>query len=125
MRGRLAYLRQGLGRRLARIEMASPSSQLANARQRVDDAERRLVDQLGHLIALKQADVRRLTATLGAVGPPAVLERGYALVSREADGALVRSTSQVSGRDAIRIRVHDGSFGAEVVGEPDADSQSE
>jgi exodeoxyribonuclease VII large subunit len=69
-------------------------------------------------LALRQASARGLAQTLRAVGPPAVLARGYAVVQATATGAIVRSTSQVRPGDPIEIRVHDGTFPA-TVGAPE------
>jgi exodeoxyribonuclease VII large subunit len=53
-----------------------------------------------------------LAQTLRAVGPPAVLARGYAVVQQAATGAIVRSAGQVHPGEALDIRVHDGTFPA-------------
>jgi exodeoxyribonuclease VII large subunit len=47
------------------------------------------------------------------VDPLAVLARGYAVVLREDDLSLVRSVQQVAAGDRLRVRVSDGTFGAE------------
>ncbi len=125
VRGRVLDLKRSLAGQMTHLGLASPRAQLANASQRVDDFQRRLAGAMGHDLALKQSDVRRLDATLQAVGPPAVLARGYALVTRQDDGSLVRSSSQVTRGDAIRVRVQDGSFGSEVIGGSEDDVRSE
>jgi exodeoxyribonuclease VII large subunit len=51
------------------------------------------------------------------LNPLAVLQRGYAVVTRP-DGGLVVSASQVTPGDAIRVRLGDGGFPARV--EPEA-----
>lgn len=114
VQGRIQDLKRSQRQLVTRLGLASPRSQLANARQRVDDVQRRLGGALSHGLALKLADVRRLFATLEAVGPPAVLARGYALVTRRDDGSLVRSRTQVAPDDAVRVRMQDGAFGARV-----------
>jgi exodeoxyribonuclease VII large subunit len=53
----------------------------------------------------------RLAQALRVVGPPAVLARGYAIVSKEQK--IIRSVKQVLEGDRIDIRVSDGSFPAE------------
>jgi len=125
VRGSLLDLKWNLDQQLTRLRLASPRAQLANARQRVDDMERRMAGALVHDLALKRAEIRRLSATLEAVGPPAVLARGYALVTRQDDGSLVRRQSQVSKQTAIRVRVQDGTFGAQVTDDPEAEAQAE
>ena len=67
-------------------------------------------------LRLQRAAVAGLTKTLRAVGPQAVLGRGYAVVSRMADGTLIRSVTQVEHGEAISVRVSDGDFGAQVTG---------
>jgi exodeoxyribonuclease VII large subunit len=51
---------------------------------------------------------------LRSLDPRGTLARGYALVQRRADGQVVRSVSQVKGRDRLDVQVADGSFPAEV-----------
>lgn len=125
VRESLLDLRRNLDQQLTHLRLASPRAQLANGRQRVDDMQRRLAGALGHDLALKRADVRRLGATLAAVGPPAVLARGYALVTRQDDGTLVRHKSQVARQDMVRVQVVDGSFAARVADDPEGDTQAE
>jgi exodeoxyribonuclease VII large subunit len=107
-------LKRSLDQRMIRLRLVSPRAQLANASQRVDEIQRRMLDAMHHDWALRRAEVRRLTQALSAVGPLAVLDRGYALVTRVENGALVRSTGQVAEGDRIDIRVADGRFGARV-----------
>ncbi len=125
LHSRWQALRHSLDQRLIRLRLASPRAQLANASQRADDLQRRLLDATRHGLALRQAEVRRLEHTLSAVGPPAVLNRGYALVTRQADGALVRSAAQVTAGDRVGVRVADGRFGARVEGGNEPASQGE
>ena len=49
---------------------------------------------------------------LQGVGPAQVLDRGYALVWREADGRLVRSKALAPAGTALRVQVADGAFTA-------------
>ena len=62
-------------------------------RQRLETAGRRL---------------ESLTAQLENLSPLKVLSRGYSLTLREADRAVVRSTSQVRPGDRLISRVGDG-----------------
>jgi exodeoxyribonuclease VII large subunit len=92
----------------------SPRSRLANARQRLDDMLARAATSVTHSIQLRRERVSRLNVGLDARNPLAVLKRGYAIVSRVADGTLVSSTAQVTHGDRIAVRVADGEFGASV-----------
>jgi exodeoxyribonuclease VII large subunit len=114
MMARLRSMRKALEGLQAALRLASPRARIANARQRVDELARRALTAHRHGLALGKEAVSRLTQTLQAVGPAAVLARGYAVVRRKQDGAVVRSVGQVSEGDQLRVRVSDGDFGAEV-----------
>ena len=51
-------------------------------------------------------------AALAVLGPEATLERGYGIVRRTADDAIVRDPAEVPGGSRLRIRVARGEFPA-------------
>jgi exodeoxyribonuclease VII large subunit len=110
----LRELRRMYRDRLVRLRLASPRAQVANARQRVDEWSHRIVAAIRHHLALRQAAIAGLSQTLRAVGPAAVMARGYSVVTRVKDGKVVRSVSQVEPDEGISVRVSDGSFGARI-----------
>ena len=129
----LADLRGRLGRALTveldarRSELAgaknslslhSPRNTIRNDRQRLDDLTRRAGAAASHALALQRARLDGWDRRLLALNPLAVLQRGYAVVTRP-DGGLVVSASQVTPGDAIRVRLGDGGFPARV--EPEAE----
>jgi exodeoxyribonuclease VII large subunit len=61
--------------------------------------------QRTHLLGFEQR--------LNALSPLAVLERGYAIVSKSS-GELVRSIHQVEPGEDLGVRVGDGSFSVQV-----------
>ncbi len=111
-------LNTALQMRRSALELVSPRSRVDNARQRVDELLRRATSSVRHEIGLQKAAVGGLMQTLQAVGPETVLERGYAIVRRTADGSVVRSMAQVEKGDRLKILVSDGEFGAQVDEEP-------
>ena len=121
----LQDLRHTYRDRLVRLRLASPRAQVANARQRVDEALHRMTAALRHQQALRRAAVLGLSQTLRAVGPSAVLARGYSVVTREKDGTVVRSIAQVEPGEGIGVRVSDGSFAAQVTSSEKGDKPTE
>jgi exodeoxyribonuclease VII large subunit len=109
---RLAQARAGLDSQEAALRLASPRAQVTNARQRVDDLAHRTLSAARSALALRRADLQGLVQTLRAVGPEAVLARGFAVVQRASDGRVVRSTHQVRSGDRLAVRVLDGTFPA-------------
>jgi exodeoxyribonuclease VII large subunit len=61
------------------------------------------VDALSHTVA-----------RLRALSPAATLQRGYAIVQRTADGAVVRDPAEVHPGDPLRLRVSGGELAARV-----------
>ncbi len=68
-------------------------------------------------LGLAAERLRGAQRRLQALSPLGVLQRGYAVVTRKADGALIQSISQVAPGDGLSVRVRDGEFEARVAGE--------
>jgi len=108
---RLAASRERAGELLERATRA--------VRLRIGDGHRfdeRLAERLPVLVArrtaLAAAQLAAAGATLGALGPGATLERGYAIVRRTADGAIVRDPAEAAAGTELRVRVARGEFPA-------------
>jgi exodeoxyribonuclease VII large subunit len=78
----------------------------------VDEFARRLGRAELHALSLHRSAVAGLSQALRAVGPPAVLARGYAVVTLPRTRTIVRSIQQIEGGETLDIRVSDGVFGA-------------
>jgi exodeoxyribonuclease VII large subunit len=127
------------GRALDRLR---PAAQLAQARERagylLDRATRCLRDEVQRRRSLEGALAARLAptaearlaaartilgnsgASLAALGPQATLDRGYAIVRREADGAVVRDPATAPAGTLLSVRVARGELAAVVEAAPPA-----
>jgi len=116
------------------LERLNPAARLASSRQLAGDlldrasrairirlattaaTEDRLASALPQLAALavgsRGAALNQAAAALAVLGPQATLERGYGIVRRTSDDAIVRDPAQVSGGSRLRIRVARGEFPA-------------
>ena len=107
--------------RLARLEQnpifTRPEALLAPWLQRVDVATDRATENLRRRLERARAVLQRLEASLRALDPRQVLERGYALVQRTRDGALVSRVALAPAGEALTIAVSDGAIPARVSGE--------
>jgi exodeoxyribonuclease VII large subunit len=110
----LAAQQNGIAASAARLRFASPLRRILTDRQRLDGFTRRNLFALRHRLELDESRLRGFESRLEALNPLAVLGRGYALVTRQADGKLVSQVGQVKPDDEIKIHVSDGSFGAVV-----------
>jgi exodeoxyribonuclease VII large subunit len=98
----------------SRLRFVSPLRRIQTDRQRLDDFARRGSSALKHRMALDRSRLQGFERRLEALNPLAVLGRGYAVVSRQADGKLVSQVGQVEAGEQLRVRVSDGEFGATV-----------
>ena len=118
------------------LERLRPAAQLAQARERagllLDRAtrclreevdRRRVLDaslraRLGPTVDARLAAARmgleRSGASLVALGPQATLDRGYAIVRRSTDGAVVREPADAPAGELLAIRVARGDVAARV-----------
>ncbi|HEX8996972.1 MAG TPA: exodeoxyribonuclease VII large subunit [Ktedonobacterales bacterium] len=120
--------RDALALSARRLERASPLRQIEDTRQRVDSAAQALTLRLGHLLALRREALRADALRLHALSPLLTIARGYAIVRREPDGALISSVGQVAAGDGLNILLSDGRIaavaGPRLPDEPDINYES-
>ena len=63
---------------------------------------------VAYLVNLQKKYLEGTQKRLEALSPLAVLARGYAVVTRKADGGVVSRVAQAS--DVMKVRVSDGEF---------------
>lgn len=117
MRSSYQTLLHEYGRRLeiaaARIHHFDFRRSLVLTRSQLDSSREALARTMRSLIAADRARLNQATATLQALSPLQILDRGYALVF-DRHGALVKDASQLASGDEVSTRVARGSFTAEV-----------
>jgi len=114
LQGEIEERRWRLAEQARALKHLSPQAQLAQARQRVDDLLAHAEAAICHNLALSRERLIGLRRRLASASPLGTLERGYAIVRRQATGEVVQSTGQVAPGDALDVRVADGEFEAEV-----------
>ncbi len=80
----------------------------------VGRSAQRLRPAVATRLATAHATVDAAAASLGALGPAATLERGYAIVRRSADGRIVRDPAEAPAGEGLSIRVARGELAATV-----------
>jgi exodeoxyribonuclease VII large subunit len=100
----------------SRLRFYSPARRLQSERQRADELARRLSGAQAHRLALEASGLGGMGKRLEALNPFQVLARGYAVVTRPADGSLVRSVEDVRAGEGLRVRVSDGEIEGTVTG---------
>ena len=105
MESRLAQSRADWRREHEALRMLAPSAKLAAQRARVGAAIRALGGAGRAVHEQRRARLSELVARLDSLSPLAVLARGYAVVRRSRDGAIVRRSDQVNEGESLSIRV--------------------
>jgi exodeoxyribonuclease VII large subunit len=97
----------------ARVRAFDFRRSLAMTRKELEAGNEALARSMQSLIAAHKAQLNQAAATLQALSPLQILDRGYALVF-DSNGALVKDASQLAAGDEVSARVAKGSFTAEV-----------
>jgi len=104
--------------RLARerdaLRALAPSAQLLARRERLGAGSRALARAAQAHLERARAGVAGLAGRLESLSPLAVLTRGYAIVRRSRDGAIVRGAGDIESGDRISLRVAEAEIDAAV-----------
>jgi exodeoxyribonuclease VII large subunit len=92
------------------VRMRNTLPDTPTQRQRVDDVLERGRTALRTLFATRREQTTGLTAALNALNPTAVIDRGFAVLTKSATGVTIASVDDVAVGDIVRARVRDGSF---------------
>jgi exodeoxyribonuclease VII large subunit len=118
VQGRLREARDRLSPQRSRLLAQSPMDRLVRASAALEGLTGRLRWAQGRVAEQCRQRLARAAGGLEARGPLATLARGYAIVTRVQDGAIVRSPADAPPGTAIEARLRDGSLRAIV--EPSA-----
>ncbi|GAF72546.1 unnamed protein product, partial [marine sediment metagenome] len=112
MAGQVARHRAGADQLLLRLRRSVPN--VAQERQRLALLLGSAQSAMAQSLNGQRERLKAYALQLRSLEPRGTLARGYALVQRRADGQVVRSVSQVKGRERLDVHVADGRFPAEV-----------
>ncbi len=100
----------------SRLQARSPHHQLRELQLRTAACAARLEGALRQRLVAAGSRLDLAMRALHAISPLATLERGFAIITRAADGALIRSQRELSVGVAIEARLADGIVTALVTG---------
>lgn len=92
-----------------RLFRHSPTPAITLAASRLQALERRLHRDLSQGMEARHTALRSLDSRLAAVSPSATLARGYAVLTRARDGALIKAAEQLAAGDITRTQLAQGS----------------
>ncbi|WP_311238616.1 MULTISPECIES: exodeoxyribonuclease VII large subunit [unclassified Xanthomonas] len=116
LRARMTQLLERLQARVqrgqTRLQAQNPQRNLATLQQRLRTLHPQAAMQ--RRLQHDQLRLRGLVRSLEAVSPLATVARGYAIVTRPADGSVVRSAADVAPGERLRAQLADGSIAVRV-----------
>ena len=113
---RLTDLRDDLEYAQRDLLRVNPRRMIDSRKQQLDEITERLQSQISHLLALRNERLRGTAAQLHSLSPLLTIARGYAIVRRDSDQAVVSSTQQVRVGEQLTIQVQDGTIAVDVSG---------
>lgn len=101
----------------ARLAVLHPRKRLQLASDEIGPLEQRLTQAIRRQLRQNQTELTHREDRLRSLGPDAVLDRGYAIVKRQAAGKtqVVRSSSEVQLNSVVEVLLSEGALKAEVV----------
>jgi len=91
-----------------------PQYQVERLQQRLDDTSALLQARMQHILSLRSERLKGVAMRLHSLSPLLTIARGYAVVRRDSDQAVVSSRQQVQPGDELTIQVTDGHIYATV-----------
>jgi len=113
-RAQLRRARTTLHREAEALRMLAPWTRLAARRIRLRSASRALTREIRSQLERRRARLAAQAARLESLSPLSVLARGYALVRRSSDGAIVRRAEQLDPGERLQIRLAEARVEARV-----------
>jgi exodeoxyribonuclease VII large subunit len=93
---------------VSRLKYVSPERRIQSEYQHLDELSLRAFSALTHRVQLQSNHVNGISKRLQSLNPEGILSRGYAIITRKDDGAVVSQVSQAYG--GMIVHVSDGEF---------------
>lgn len=110
----LAGLRWDYSQEKNTLDRLSPLHTVHSYRQRLDEIFMRLERSVQVGVNKKEMQLAALQHSLRGLSPLAVLKRGFAIVTREDDGKVLKSASQVKPGEEVKIQLSQGKLNAQI-----------
>ncbi|HEY9122588.1 MAG TPA: exodeoxyribonuclease VII large subunit [Brevefilum sp.] len=96
------------------LERLSPAHKIETYIQRLDELIHRLDRGIQSELERKKLYLENFRQSLRGLNPQAVLQRGYAIVTRHKDGSLVIDVDQIETDEFVKIKVNRGEMDARI-----------
>ena len=101
--------------KLAERKISTPIQKIQQVNDRAKQLSRLMSQSYATLIKNRQARLNEKSSQLETLGPLATLKRGYAIVSDETSGKIIRNSDEITEGEKLEIRLSGGALTAQVV----------
>jgi len=115
LNSRLSDLRWSVDQEKNNLNRLSPRYAINAYRQRLDEISLRLERSIQISLEKKILRLTHLNQSLNSLSPHAVLNRGYAIVTRVSDGEVIKRADQVNPDENVYIQVSRGNLIARIL----------
>jgi len=98
-----------------RIERKQPTELVRASRQELERREKLLYKEMKTILLAKKKDFSHRIATLEALSPLKIMDRGYSLVYSDEE-KLIKSVKHINENEQIKVKVSDGTIDCQVLG---------
>jgi len=114
IRSRLEQLRNRVRLCEGSYFLQAPENAVRQYQQLLDELLGRLKRSFHHMVEISRTRLQAVAGKLESLNPLSILSRGYSVVVRERDGAVVCDASEVEVGERVRARLRRGGFVATV-----------
>jgi len=116
VRNRIERDRRDLNRAMTHPALRNPAVLIRDRQQHIDMLSERIFERMQHRLTSTAQRLDAVEGRLTALNPRGVLQRGYALVLRPEDGALIPTAAQAAQVERVQIQFYDGAVEASIAG---------
>jgi len=107
LHNRFEFERAKIAAYMDRPVFKAPHTMVTTRFDALQNLRGKALQSMGHLIALGREDIAQLSTSIRTLSPQATLDRGYSVVQKK-DGAVVRSASEITAGEELRVRLAQG-----------------
>lgn len=108
------HLRNTFDRLLLRFEHRSPAFKIMEGNVSLKNMQKDLIRGFSRRLTAFKERLQKDAAVLESLSPLNVLQRGYSITRRIADGAVIRQTDALKLGDNVNVRLAKGNFNAKI-----------
>ncbi len=106
----LDHMAQKLARLRESYALKQPLKRIEQYEQMIDDLGKDMAIRVEHLVKMRAEGLNLLTQKLEALSPLSILNRGYSISSRLADGRIIKEIGDIKTGDRVETKLGKGKF---------------